>query len=331
MGALSRFGRACLVASLFSLNPAHAEMATDSGEEPVSNTSVTSGEMSEPPAGRFVERKGEGWYWYQDPKDAPKKKPKPKPEPPKAADKPKPKTEPFSVEWLRTNIPLLLDKAIDNPSKENLEAFYYAQRVMMDKAQVYSEKARQVVAADPFLDENNRVPFSSYSKSMFLNQITDNTDEAIRALAKIGGLWVFFDSRCMHCRSQTHTAKLIADKYGFPVKYISMDGKGLPGTDGFVKDNGTAALLNVTITPTTVFVVPPNNYYVISQGSMARDMIVDRLMIAAESNNLLPKDVMGKANPYAKGVLQQNDLMDGAETDPSVWVKKLKERLKGRY
>ncbi|MDO8310962.1 MAG: hypothetical protein Q7T25_03385, partial [Sideroxyarcus sp.] len=29
------------------------------------------------PAGRFIERKGEGWFWYKDPKEQKPKKPTP--------------------------------------------------------------------------------------------------------------------------------------------------------------------------------------------------------------------------------------------------------------
>ena len=76
--------------------------------------------------------------------------------------------EPFSAKWLQQNMPKLLERAIDSPNKENVEAYLYAQRVAMDKSQVYAESARRVVASDPFLDENNRVPLSTYAKPSFL-------------------------------------------------------------------------------------------------------------------------------------------------------------------
>lgn len=87
---------------------------------------------------RFIERKSEGWFFYKDPKELP---PPPSPilVPPKPADTAnkapdKDQQEPFSVSWLRENMPKLLDAAIDNPSKENVEAYMYAQRVAMDKS-----------------------------------------------------------------------------------------------------------------------------------------------------------------------------------------------------
>ena len=55
------------------------------------------------------------------------------------------------------------DKAIDNPSPENVAAYYYLQRVMMDKAQRFTDMARRVVMSDPLLDENQRRPIATFA------------------------------------------------------------------------------------------------------------------------------------------------------------------------
>src|SRR3546814_8897796 len=58
------------------------------------------------------------------------------------------------------------------------------------------------VANDPYLDENNRVPLSSFAKKDFLRYRGEGQTEAMEHLSKIGGLWVFFD------RSEEHTSEL---------------------------------------------------------------------------------------------------------------------------
>lgn len=88
-------------------------------------------------------------------------------------------------------MPRFLDAAINNPTKENVETYLYAQRVAMDKSQRYAEMTQRVVAADPFLDENNRVPIAAYTKSFFLRQFNAGNAEALKHIAKVGGLWVF--------------------------------------------------------------------------------------------------------------------------------------------
>lgn len=287
----------------------------------------------EDPAGsQFFSRKSEGWYWYIDPRDEVKPEP-PKVQPPKPAAKTSEpaKAAPFSVEWLRTNMPKLLDAAVNDPTKENVEAYLYAQRVTMDKSQRYAEQSQRVVAADPFLDENNRVPIASYTKPFFLRQAQEGKLEALKHIATVGGLWVFFDSKCNFCQPQVNTANELAKKYGLITKFISMDGKGLPNVKQFVRDSGQAKRLNLKITPTTVLVVPPNNFFVVSQGIMAQDQLSDRILLAADSNALLPKDLSAKMNSYDRGVLTSDDTQQGRTDDPKVWVKYLKDRLESRY
>ncbi len=300
--------------------------------------SVTAHADDEPvaPPRRFLDGKSEGWFWYDDPKDKPPEA-QPKPpalpapkEPAKETKKPK-KDEPFSVAWLKKWMPILLERAIDKPTKENVEAYLYAQRVAMDKAQVYAETSRQVVYSDPMLDESNRVPLSSFAKKQFLKDVDDRSEDAIRALAQVGGLFVFVDSRCHFCAQQVPQIEELSKKYGFIVKYISLDGKPVPGVPDWEPDNGHARLLRLKVTPTVVFAVPPDNYMILSQGLMARAQLTERLLVAGETKNLIPAELASRANPYHKGVLSKDDVEDGASDDPKVWVNKLKQMLEKHY
>lgn len=290
----------------------------------------------EAPHGRFYERKGEGWFWYQDPKD----KLKPKKVPPKVVEEkkaekedrrpPEKREEPFSVEWLRSNLPKLLDKAINDPTDENVKAYMYAQKVAMDKSQRYSEKVRLVVAGDPFLDENNRVPLATFAKQSFLKAASVYSDDAMRYLSGKSGLWVFFDSSCAFCKAQIESVSYIQKQFGFVTKYISLDGRGLPNTPEFAKDNGVSKVLDIKVAPTTVLVVPPNNYYVVSQGMMAADQLQERILLAAQSQNLLPPEMIEKLNAYDKNVLTSEEMKDGAGSDPAEMIKRLQEKLRGK-
>lgn len=291
-------------------------------------------ESSGTDAAGFLQRKGEGWFWYQDPKEAVKKAPVPASTPvaaEPAKSVPKAGPEPFSVEWLRKAMPKLLDEAIDNPTKDNVEAYLYAQRVTMDKSQRYAEMTQQVVATDPFLDENNRVPLDSLGKAVFRRGFSADNDAAMKYVSQIGGLWLFMDSTCSYCQPQADTVQHLAKKYGMSAKFISMDGKGLPNVSDFVRDNGTAHMLNLRLTPTTVLVIPPNNYYIVSQGMMAQDQLEDRIITAVDANNLFPPELAKKIHTFDRGVLSTNDMKQGASDDPKVWVKYLKDRLEGHY
>lgn len=296
----------------------------------------------------FYDRKGEGWFWYQDPDlepepvDENRVKQQPitpaaaDPKPPKAVEPPSYKrqeVEPFSVEWLQKQMPVLLGRAIDDPTKENVEAYLYAQRVAMDKAQRYANQVQMVVANDPYLDENNRVPLSSFAKKDFLRYRGEGQTEAMEHLSKIGGLWVFFDSTCAFCPPQVSAVRDLAREFGFLTKFISMNGEAVPGLgqDEFVPNGGQAQRLGLRLTPTTVFVVPPDNYYILSQGMMSQDQLRDRLIVAADYNGLLPEEILKKLRVFDRGVLSTEDMKAGAGDDPGEWVRYLKERLSGQY
>lgn len=263
-GVLSGFGQAITPQATSGLN---LNAGTSYASPPISAIASTAGiahaEDIEPTVSHpnFLKGSSDGWFWYKDPKEAP---PKPKEPPPAPAKPPEPekpaevvKAEPpkpvgptpFSAAWLRVNMPKLQEAAIDNPTKDNVSAYYYAQRVLMDKAQNYAEKAKEVVATDPFLDENNRVPLASFAVSQFERGVSKGKDDALKSIASKGGLWVFYDSKCNFCGPQVNTVKEVAKKYGFSTKFIAMDGAGINGIlpEGtWVKDAGQSKTLKVT-------------------------------------------------------------------------------------
>ena len=118
-------------------------------------------------SGDFYEDRSEGWHWYEDPPPVEEEELKeivPQ-SPVSAPSSTQESAEPMTTEWLRTMLPQLRDAAIDSPTNENVAAYFYAQRIMFDKAQVFSDKAQQVVNSDPLLDEDLRLPFARGSQS----------------------------------------------------------------------------------------------------------------------------------------------------------------------
>lgn len=288
----------------------------------------------------WYRRHREGWWWGNDP--APKKPvPPPKPveqKPPASSVKPQtpPKadqTEAFSAAWLRENLPKLLDKAIDDPTQENVAAYLYAQRALLDKGQNFEKAARMAIATDPMLDENNRVPIASFARAVTDKRNIDGINEGVRYLAQKAGLWVFFDSTCTYCQPQVDIVQRLAKQVGFSANYFSLDGKTVPGlpANQVLRNDGAAQAVGVTMTPTTVLVVPPNGFYIVSQGLMDEQSLRERLVMAAEAQNLLPKEILAKVRVFDRGVLSAKELNSGASTDPSVLVRQMRQKLKGAY
>lgn len=258
-----------------------------------------------------------GWFWYQDP-DLVEKIPE-KVKPPAA---PIPSNQvPFSAKWLEENLPKLINKAIDDPSPENMANLAYAQRVTIDKSQKFGEGYHQAVMTDPFLDEENRVPSASYSNILFGRMVDKDKKEVLDFLGTVGGLWVFTDTpdKCSACGSYLNVAKTLARINRFPIREISITTK---------EGMAAAQRLKLKVTPSTVLAVPPSGYFLVSQGLLSQNQLEDRILIAATAYKLLPKDLEEKANPYSKGVLTNNDLK-GIElnADPSQVMKTLRDRI----
>lgn len=303
----------------------------------------------------FYERKSEGWYWYQDPKE--KLKPEPEqPLPPKKTEAPplppsEPKKEapvhkkveiqtaesPFSVKWFQKNLDELREIAINDPTEENVSNYLYAQRVMFDKAETFSDVAAYVSKTDPFLDENNRFPFSNAASFYVMAERGKAKDKALAALSQKTALWFFFSSRCpSFCAIQYETIKGIAKSRGFLVKNVSLDGVPLEGMKDFATDQGQFASFGLAMTPSVVMVSPPNTIAIVSQGALAQSELEDRILLAGTHYKLLPEDISKEINLFERGRMRAEDLNDlkkrGIDPDdPKSWVTYLRQTLKGRY
>lgn len=317
--------------------------------------------------GGFYEKKPEGWYWYDDPKALEKKPEPPKPkevqkpkvivmgEPTKAPPKQKPKEEvrveikkddkplPLSTAWLREHYPKMQERAMDNPtnpdgspSKDTI-AYMYMQRLVFDKSQNFATAAHQAVQLDPLLDENNRVPLNTSSVMMFNSLLDKDKAEALDYLTGKSGLWFFFDSTCRYCVHQLGILDRFKKRHDFSVLNISVNHQPITGMkQKWFPDRGHAKMLGLTITPTLVLVVPPNNFYIISQGMSSVETIEKKILLAANVKNLLPKEIKDKINPYSKGVVTSEQMkklqsvQEDLDQDPTKIVDYIQKTIGGK-
>ena len=229
----------------------------------------------------------EGWFWYQvepEPKEPPKvEEPPPQPKKPAPAviqiGKPK-KPEALSVEWFQTEYPRLLNNAVDNPTDENVQAYRYATRVMLDKASNFTRTFQRQSLLDPLLDESVRSPFSSAMRGSYQRWSLDQKKKATEAISKKAGLWVFLDDKCHFCSLQYPIVARAAKERGFEVIYITPDGERpswLMGNSDVRKDEGQGRHLKIQVRPAVALVAPPDNITVITQGMLSQDLLEERI------------------------------------------------------
>lgn len=263
--------------------------------------------------------KQRGWFWYEvlpepvekkteeshsqtkpDPQTKSKLEPEPtqltkttKPVPEKVEeDQAKtpasvdPTSQPLSSAWLRKNMEQYLNQAIDDPSQANVAAFYYLQRVMMDKAERFTNAARYVVMSDPQLDETVRRPVATYAANAANHQASVMADTVLKTIAGQAGLLFFFRSDCPYCHVQAPILNMLAQAYGFKIYPVSLDGQAMPnGLFGqFKLDQGQAALLGVAQTPALFLMKPPKQIVPLTQGALSLEELTSRILVAAKES-----------------------------------------------
>lgn len=256
---------------------------------------------------------------------------------------PKEGKQKVTVEWLRDNYQMLEEKAVNDPTTENVSAYLYVKRITLDKAQRFQEKVMEVTNEDPLINENNRVPYASSGAQAIRNANRNAQEQAVRELAQVGGLLVFVDSTCRFCSMQMPVIQMLNREYGMEALVITLDGSSPKGFNGSVqRDNGLFRKLNLKLTPTIVYVHKPkgyangndtNEYRIVSQGFYALDELAKQIAFAGHKTKILSKETMRDLDVWDRGVASTEDMNNLMldSSDPSSIKKAVEPLLLKQY
>lgn len=222
-----------------------------------------------------------GWHWYETP---PAEAKRPAKKPAKAAKVAEPPLESFSTAWIRENLPRLRDKAIDEPTDENVTAYLALQRLAVERADRFAQVSQMVTNNNPLLDENNNYPVSSVGAALARDRAEEAKVSVISSLSGRVGIWFFFRSDCPYCHASLPVLQMLAAQTGIRILPISLDGPNLEGSvfTDYVIDNGQGTELNVTQTPTFYLVDTKDRRKVLlGEGYMALPIMLDRIISQA--------------------------------------------------
>ena len=275
----------------------------------------------EPPRVELREEYAEHFLRYEPLPARRKPEPASAPAPtPQAAAAPRPVASgatKVTVDWLRTNYPLLEERAMDDPSPVNLRAAAYVKRIVLDKASRYASAMQQAVLADPLLNENSRIPYASMGAAAVRNADLLAQAAAVREMSQAGGLLVFVDGQCRFCKAELPILEHLHHEYGLEYLLVSIDGSAIPGAKvAAIRDTGVFAKLGLKLTPSMVFVPrptayqggDPNTYLVVSQGFYAADELVKQISYAGYQRHLLAAATMRDLGAWDRGILDTADL-----------------------
>ena len=270
----------------------------------------------------FYERKAEGWFWYQDPiaEPEPPKSPSPPPAVPTTSAVP-PEPIPFTVNWVRRELPKALDRAWDDPSPRNVRHFLILQQFVMNRAEQFRNSAQQVVTGDPWLDETSRRPLGAETGRLVNEQAGKARHQLLTILSQRVGLWFFYRSGCPYCEGQAVVMDVMRHHYGFAVIAVALDGQPLDNGlfPDYQSDRGQAKQLDVQTVPATFLVSPTGRFSAISQGELALNEMQSRILVAAMRESWISQDEYDHTRPVLKPTPAPAVGYTDFKSDPRHW------------
>ena len=232
---------------------------------------------------RWFDRHSEGWFWYEPLQDD---------EPPDKEDSQPIKITPqqsLPAAWIRKNIGQYLDKAIDEPTKENVSNYLYLDRLVKEKGEQFARVGKQVIESDPMLDENVRRPISPAAAKIKDDMAHQAKEEVLRKIAKIAGLVFYYRGNCKLCHLQAQSVLLMKELYGFELIPFSTDGLLMPSLPDSRIERSPHPRLNILAYPALFLMQPPDNIVLLRQGGISFTELGERIIAVSAEQEWISK------------------------------------------
>ncbi|SET25627.1 conjugal transfer protein TraF [Thorsellia anophelis] len=247
----------------------------------------------------FYRQNSQGWFWYQSLPESLEEDNEEEiildnmnPLSPETSANTEPKKT-LTAAWFRENMQHYMDIAIDTPTPENVKAYLYLQRIMMDKSSHFSDMSQQIVMGDPNLDEVNRRPLAPFASQAMDKIAAEHTSRVLKTIATHSGLFFFFRSDCPYCHAQAPILESLSHQFGMTIFPISLDGRPLESGQfpNYRTDQGQAETLNVQSVPALFLLGQDDTLLPIAQGTVSFEELTRRVLLAAKQARLIsPED-----------------------------------------
>ncbi len=189
-----------------------------------------------------------GWYWFDDPLQTQRKN---------STEQPKKESDPTKmVEYSRKILKESLDKAIIDPTPENVERYIALQNQMSERANKFANTWQQVILNHPELNYSISHPTNNVALQVYHENESKEKDVALDQFAEHSGLFFFYRSTCPYCQQFAPILKRFAEAHHIVVIPITMDGISLPEFPESKQDSGQAEKFHVTVEPSLYAVDP---------------------------------------------------------------------------
>ena len=202
-----------------------------------------------------------GWYFYDDPKPA--------------EVKPKPVFKSYRGlnEEVKKEFEEIQDRAIYNPTPENIQEYNVALRKISNNAVRFG----LLSVTENWQDPNSGLSLSAPNGAGLQHDL-DSQRAQIGQIVKRFAIFYFIGKNCKYCSIEANELKRLEYTYNVSVRVVSMDGTTLPQYPAPTPDNGISAKLKVK-EPGEILIFDSSNNQttVLGFGYIHFDQIIQRL------------------------------------------------------
>lgn len=226
----------------------------------------------------FYERKAEGWFWFEE-----KDKQDAVPIIEKQQNSPNNPNE--HMELVRKKLQFKMNKAMLNPTEENVKDYIVYQHQISNQAQNFSKVWQKVVLTNPELDENLKNPASQLARQVLYSEQEIQEKQKLFKLAKTHGLIYVYGGGCGYCKAFAPIVKSFANRYGFEVIAISADRVISEHFPNSRFDNGITERLSIKSWPTLLALnTKTQEVFPIANGLVSETDMISNVMLLTGEN-----------------------------------------------
>jgi len=242
--------------------------------------------------GGWLNRKAEGWFWYEDREKEEKEKenePHRPLSPTVISASPPSITATEEMALIRKELEERLNRAILEPSEENVLAYMQMQKQWIGQSSQFSQAWVKNVLNHPNLDARLTAgPTTQYGVQVQKQVLREQKEEKIRSLVDSHGLFFFYEGKSKTSQAFSFVAKEFAKKYGWQVFAISCDGIFITGFDYNQMDQGITQRLRIGHFPALYLIEPKKQSAVpIAFGLSSVDQIEENIDIQLKETRSL--------------------------------------------
>lgn len=201
----------------------------------------------------------EGWFWYRNPAEQAKPTlpvPAPPPVSPPSSQIEPPANDPLQrLARQKEALERLQALAILEPTREHVAAYLEKHVALMEQSARFADAWQNVVWTTPEYDNTLQAPTGNAAYIQADVQ-SEALDQRLTEAAQGYGLMFFFRGSCPHCHRFAPVLKAFAERYGFDILPVSLDGGALPEFPKPLDNVDAAAALRVESVPAVYLIEP---------------------------------------------------------------------------